>query len=465
MDVGVLGGGIAKVGGRWRGPSGRGGRGAVAASGRVGVRGDAGRGGRQQLSRNLAFGTVDARLDLLRRFHDHFGGFPWQWTPQHLEEWSTDLRAVRGLALSTVRAYQLAIRSFLGYVCEPLYGWDVECEKRFGTHPIQISHDWNSAKHILDVEGRPQRRALTRQELQLLFDAADEMVEEIRRNGRKGAVAAFRDAAMLKTAYAFGLRRRELVRLEVHDFGRNPKATEFGDFGVCYVRFGKGSQGSGPKRRSVLTVMPWSVDILTEWVHDIWPYCRRENSAALWPSERSQRMSETRFNAAFVKLRERVGLPAELGPHCLRHSYITHLIEDGFDPLFVQQQVGHLRIAEEDVPMPEPLDSLITDLITQRRNMGTAANPTPAGSRPSTNCSWPRPYVLGPVTGRFDDIQNSVSRTRSGRYPVGPSWASSASMSTLADDTPSDRSFSLVRQSRTCPRHRFARRVTGRRAG
>jgi len=295
----------------------------------------------QQLSRNLAFGTVDARLDLLRRFQDHSGEFPWQWTPQHLEEWSTDLRAVRGVALSTVRSYQLAIRSFLAYVCEPLYGWDIECEKRFGTHPIQISHDWNSAKHILDVEGRPQRRALTRPELQSLFDAADEMVEEIRRLGRKGAVAAFRDAAMLKTAYAFGLRRREVVRLEVHDFGRNPKATEFGDFGVCYVRFGKGSHGSGPKRRSVLTVMPWSVDVLTEWISDIWPYCRRENGTALWPSERSECMSETRFNAMFVKLRERVGLPAELGPHCLRHSYITHLIEDGFDPLFVQQQVGH----------------------------------------------------------------------------------------------------------------------------
>jgi integrase/recombinase XerD len=27
--------------------------------------------------------------------------------------------------------------------------------------------------------------------------------------------------------------------------------------------------------------------------------------------------------------------------HALRHSYVTHLIEDGYDPLFVQQQVGH----------------------------------------------------------------------------------------------------------------------------
>jgi integrase/recombinase XerC len=43
----------------------------------------------------------------------------------------------------------------------------------------------------------------------------------------------------------------------------------------------------------------------------------------------------------FAQLRDELGLPAVLGPHCLRHSYVTHLIEDGWDPLFVQQQVGH----------------------------------------------------------------------------------------------------------------------------
>src|SRR6266487_3066633 len=247
----------------------------------------------QQLSRSLAFSTVDARLDLLRRFQAHNGEYPWRWMPQQLEEWSTDLRAVGGLARSTVRAYQLAIRAFLAYVCDPLYGWDLECERRFGTHPVQICNDANSVAHV--------------------FDAADELVEEIRRRRRKGFVAAFRDAVMLKTAYAFGLRRRELVRLDVHDFGRNPKAAEFGDFGVCYVRFGKASHGSPPKRRSVLTVMPWSVEVLSEWTHEVWPYCRREGSASLWPSERGERVSETRVNAVFARLRERVGLPEEPG--------------------------------------------------------------------------------------------------------------------------------------------------------
>jgi len=35
------------------------------------------------------------------------------------------------------------------------------------------------------------------------------------------------------------------------------------------------------------------------------------------------------------------GPPKELGLHCLRHSYITHLIEAGYDPAFVQTQAGH----------------------------------------------------------------------------------------------------------------------------
>jgi len=295
----------------------------------------------QQMARNLAVDTIRARIVLVRRFVDHAGEFPWAWTPAQLEEWSTDLRAVRGLAHSSVRGYQTAIRLFCAYAADPLYGWDRECETRFGSHPVQICHEWNTAVHRAAVEAQPGRRALTRVELQLLFDTADEMVDEIRRHGRKGFAAAYRDATMLKVAYAWGLRRREITRLDVHDFGGNPRAAEFADFGVCYVRFGKAATGSPPKRRSVLTVMPWSVEIIEQWVTEIWPACRRDGSPALWPSERSERVSDQRLNKVFVKIRDRAGLPAELGPHCLRHSYVTHLIEDGFDALFVQHQVGH----------------------------------------------------------------------------------------------------------------------------
>lgn len=87
--------------------------------------------------------------------------------------------------------------------------------------------------------------------------------------------------------------------------------------------------------------MPWSVDILTEWTGEVWPQLRRGSAPTLWPSERGCRVSEDRFNAAFAQAAADAGLGAGLSPHCLRHSYVTHLIEDGFDVLFVQQQVGH----------------------------------------------------------------------------------------------------------------------------
>jgi site-specific recombinase XerD len=52
-------------------------------------------------------------------------------------------------------------------------------------------------------------------------------------------------------------------------------------------------------------------------------------------------VSDDRITASFTRSALAAGLPAELCLHCLRHSYVTHLLEDGFDPLFVQQQVGH----------------------------------------------------------------------------------------------------------------------------
>lgn len=61
----------------------------------------------------------------------------------------------------------------------------------------------------------------------------------------------------------------------------------------------------------------------------------------LWPTERRGRVSCDYVNVRFREYRQGAGLAAHLHPHCLRQAYVTHLIEDGFDPFFVQQQVGH----------------------------------------------------------------------------------------------------------------------------
>ncbi|MDA8283394.1 MAG: site-specific integrase [Actinomycetota bacterium] len=294
----------------------------------------------QQLARNLNVVTIEARERLVRRFRLHAQAWPWEWLPGHLEAWVAELRIVEHRAHSTIRSYQLAVGGFCDYLCDPAYGWGASCLVEFGSVPSQVCRAENLATHTTEYEGRPHRRSLTRTELQDFFDAADDHVETIRSRARKGWVPAFRDATMLKVAYAWGLRRRELRMLEVADFGPNPHAQEFGAYGVCYVRWGKAAKGSPPRRRSVLTVMGWSADVLGEWAEDVWPTLETQGGG-LWPSERGPVVSEDRINAAFARCASAAGLPDGLSLHCLRHSYVTHLIEDGFDALFVQQQVGH----------------------------------------------------------------------------------------------------------------------------
>jgi integrase/recombinase XerC len=154
-------------------------------------------------------------------------------------------------------------------------------------------------------------------------------------------LAAFRDATLFKTLYAWGLRRQEAARLEVVDFGPNAAAPELGSFGMLSVRYGKAARGSPARRRNVCTVMAWASDAVAEWVEEVRPLYGADRYGTLWPTERGRRVSVDHLNWRLAQWRDPLDLPEELGPHCLRHSYVTHLIEDGFDPLFVQQQVGH----------------------------------------------------------------------------------------------------------------------------
>ena len=107
----------------------------------------------------------------------------------------------------------------------------------------------------------------------------------MRRLGAKGWAPALRDATMLKV---LGTQAPGAVDARACDFGPNPKALEFGAFGVCHVRFGKAANGSPPRHRDVLTVMDWSVEVIAEWVDEVltdW----RADSSGLWPSERHGR--------------------------------------------------------------------------------------------------------------------------------------------------------------------------------
>ena len=295
-------------------------------------------------SRGLAASTIESRLQTVRRFFAFTGEYPWTWLPPDVEDFTSGLLSgPNGLAHSTVRIYQLELRGFCAYLTDPAYDWQARCLEMFGQVPIQICNEWNTFVHVQEFEAKPTRRALTYDEIDHFFATSDELVERGRGAGRKGSLPALRDSQLFKTVYAFGLRRREVVMLDLADLRTNPHVPQWGTYGKVHVRYGKASRGAAPKRRTVLALpeFEWAVEGLRMWVEQARSLYDVEGLAALWPSERRQRITLRSVDKRFAAIREAAGLDPAHTLHSLRHSYVTHLIEHGYAERFVQEQVGH----------------------------------------------------------------------------------------------------------------------------
>src|SRR5690242_5133821 len=64
----------------------------------------------QQVARGLREDTIEPRERLVRRFAAFTNAYPWQWGPQHMDEWTLSLTGEHHLAPSTIRGYQTDLR-------------------------------------------------------------------------------------------------------------------------------------------------------------------------------------------------------------------------------------------------------------------------------------------------------------------------------------------------------------------
>jgi len=140
-----------------------------------------------------------------------------------------------------------------------------------------------------------------------------------------------RDRAILETLYATGLRRRELVMLDLGDIDRA--------HGTLWVR-----QGKGGKDR----VVPLGEHAL-HWIARYLSECRPrlETSAkepALFLSGYGERLSAGYLGNWVRRVLEAVKIDRAGSCHLLRHSCATHMLENGADIRFIQQLLGHARL-------------------------------------------------------------------------------------------------------------------------
>lgn len=296
---------------------------------------------RQQLAQNFSLETAKRRTRSVMRMASFVGKHPWQWQLADADDFFSHLRGVENLSHNTVRAYQTDVKLFLEFAGSSVYDWNERCGQLFGTVFSQVVTEYNRSTHLDDTSEATKRPFSTR-ELQEFFDLADLEPERILNSGRKGALAAWRDAVMLKTIYGWGLRFNEARHLIPADFSRNIRSPGFGEWGLLRVRHGKAKKGSPPKQRTTLTVFDWSVDVLDHWTRVGLPRFGGHRASPLFPTDNGTMVDNAALRRKFHALLDELGFPPGLDIHSLRRSYATHLqTELGFDVGFVQMQLGH----------------------------------------------------------------------------------------------------------------------------
>lgn len=301
-----------------------------------------------QRARNLQRDTIAERVRTIRQVQAFAGAYPWEpsWNQQLFARWSA--RLADSVSPATMAARQLQLKSFLDYFTSTAYEWPQVCMELFGTFPDRARYELNLVRHSQQYAGRPSRnRPLSRDEMRRFFGQFDPEIARLRSAGLKGALSAARDLALFTTIYGWGLRRREAALLEIHDWRRQAKLPEFGDLAGLSVRWGKAPAGQVPRRRMVVSVWPWAVTTVAHYLAQVRPlfYAGREDDGAMFPTERGETISLRSVNDRFGHWRGLAGLPQALCCHCLRHSYVTRLIEAGYDAQFVTEQVGHSHAA------------------------------------------------------------------------------------------------------------------------
>ncbi len=165
----------------------------------------------------------------------------------------------------------------------------------------------------------------------LRADEAADLIRTAARLADDGSPVGIRDVAMLELLYATGIRVGELVGLDLDDVDR--------DRNVVRVL------GKGRKERAVPFGHP-AARALERWLAHGRPALRVEGAgAALFLGARGRRIDQRAVRTlVHRRIAEVPGAP-DIGPHGLRHTAATHLLEGGADLRSVQELLGHASLA------------------------------------------------------------------------------------------------------------------------
>ena len=175
--------------------------------------------------------------------------------------------------------------------------------------------------------------------------------------------AGIRDRAMLELLYAAGLRVSELVGLRTTDWDT--------DYNAVRVL------GKGDKQRVALLGRS-ARDWLLRYLRDGRPALASGSSESwLWLNRFGGPLSARAVQLSVRRYAESAGLPQDVHPHLLRHSFATHMLDGGADVRVVQELLGHASVSTTQIythvsdsarrdTIEDALDN-VADLLRERR--------------------------------------------------------------------------------------------------
>ena len=166
---------------------------------------------------------------------------------------------------------------------------------------------------------------LTSKEVELLLDQPKSI-----------DLKGIRDKAMLEFAYATGMRVTEIISLNISDVNLDQS------YVVCNAGF---------KKRNI-PLGSISLKALKDYIEKARPILiKDENVAALFVNINGKRLTRQGFWKIVKFYKEQAHITNYITPHVLRHSFATHLLQNGADLKAIQTMLGHSDISSTQVYM------------------------------------------------------------------------------------------------------------------
>ena len=269
-----------------------------------------------------------------------------------LDQFINYLRIERGLANNTIASYSRDLLRFSKFV-EDQGSTPLGVSRDQISHYIKLLGKDMSARSVarnisaiksffryLVAEGRvednPARLVETpRASLRLPQVLSRDEIEGLLAQPDENVPRGKRDRAMLECLYATGLRVSELVNLKISDINLE----------AGYVR----TLGKGSKERLV-PIGDTAMEAIKDYLSEGRPYFTKGKvSPYLFLSLRCNPLSRQGFWKIIKKYGLKAGIKKKISPHCIRHSFATHLIGAGADLRSVQVMLGHEDISTTQI--------------------------------------------------------------------------------------------------------------------